>query len=279
MSIFVVLGAKGGTGAEIVRRLTELSASQCREIRAVVRDPSSVASGLFGIPSELDGRIKIIKGDCTQPASLTEPFKGAHAVFFAAAGKGYANTIAVDQDGVGSTATASLAEGGGDIKKAPRVVLVSSQLVAPKNRWNLIRGILNSINSGLFHSEGMMDFKYRGEELLRHSGAPFTIVRPGRLMDGEMGATGKVCIGQCDASFLQGGGTTRADVAAVCVSAALAPGALNTTFEVAGSPKEPSDHTTALRGKEGGESGAETAMWFKDTFFAGLAPRFGDGAV
>ena len=87
-------------------------------------------------------------------------------------------------------------------------------------------------------------------------------------MDGAMGTTGKVCIGQCDGSFLQGSGTTRADVAAACVSAAFAPGALNTTFEVAGSAKEPADHLNALAAGE--------PVWFKQSFFAGLKPRFGE---
>eukprot|EP01047_Picozoa_sp_COSAG01_P102569 COSAG01_NODE_32137_length_585_cov_203.199588_2_plen_55_part_01 len=50
-----------------------------------------------------------------------------------------------------------------------QVLLVSSQLVHPDNRWSPIRAILNTINTGLFAWQGMMDFKYEGENLLRAS--------------------------------------------------------------------------------------------------------------
>ncbi len=69
--------------------------------------------------------------------------------------------------GVANTAEAAKKVG------AERVVLVSSALVTPKNRFHPIRLILNNIRWGL------MDSKYRGEELLRKSSVPYTIVRPG----------------------------------------------------------------------------------------------------
>lgn len=50
-----------------------------------------------------------------------------------------------------------------------QVLLLSSQLVHPDNRWSPIRAILNTINTGLFAWQGMMDFKYEGENLLRAS--------------------------------------------------------------------------------------------------------------
>ena len=105
MSIFVVIGAKGGTGCEIVKRLIEKPASevnlqtvacharwfpslqstftlvtraaiqylpiychflmcastkaQVSEVRALVRDPSTVRSGL--LPD--DSRVKLLAGD------------------------------------------------------------------------------------------------------------------------------------------------------------------------------------------------------------------------
>ena len=53
--------------------------------------------------------------------------------------------------------------------------------------------ILNSINTGLFRPVGMMDFKHDGENLLRASGAEYTVVRPGRLLDGRSAARPCAC--------------------------------------------------------------------------------------
>ena len=75
-----------------------------------------------------------------------------------------------------------------------------------------------------------MDFKFAGEQLLRRSGVPYTIVRPGRLLDGPLHQAAQV-VAQCNRQ-LKGAGSTRADVAAVCVLAALAARCRNCTFEL-----------------------------------------------
>jgi uncharacterized protein YbjT (DUF2867 family) len=147
--VFVVIGAKGGTGAQIVHSLTQRPASQVSEIRALIRDPSTLGDGV--LPA--DERVRVLAGDCTDPVSLQLHLAGAEGCFFAAAGKGYEVCQRVDRDGVGGCAQACKIAG------CRRLLLVSSQLVHPDNRWNAIRGILNTINTGLFHSDGMMDFK------------------------------------------------------------------------------------------------------------------------
>jgi uncharacterized protein YbjT (DUF2867 family) len=48
-----------------------------------------------------------------------------------------------------------------------------------------------------------MDIKFAGENLLRKSGQPYTIVRPGQLVDGDLG-WGTPAVGQCNVSFMQG---------------------------------------------------------------------------
>lgn len=60
----------------------------------------------------------------------------------------------------------------------------------------------------------------------------YTIVRPGRLIDGPLGHA-KVCVGQDNGSFMKGAASTRADTAATCVAAMFADKANNTTFEMA----------------------------------------------
>ena len=144
MSIYVVIGAKGGTGAQIVRRLAEKPASAVAEVRCLIRDPSSVAADHLLKEAEVSGddRVKLLAGDVMDPASLAPHFAGADAVFFAAAGKGYDVCEAVDKNGLSTVA--DLAKEAG----VRRVVLVSSQLVHPDNRWSMIRQILNSINTG-----------------------------------------------------------------------------------------------------------------------------------
>ena len=225
--VYVVIGAKGGTGRQLVHRLAERSSAEVSEIRALVRDPSTVAAD--ALPT--DERVKLLAGDCTDASSLATHLAGAEGVFFAAAGRGWDLCQAVDRDGVLATANAAKAAG------CRRVMLVSSQLVDPCNRWSPIRMILNSINTGIFRSVGMMDLKHDGENLLRASGVEYTIVRPGRLLDGPLRAA-TVRVGQTNGSFLGGPGSTRADVAAACVAAMMpdATGAVNTTFELACDP-------------------------------------------
>lgn len=197
-----MLGAKGGTGRELVHRLCERGADVVSEIRAVVRDPSSLPTG--SLPD--DPRVKLLAGDCTDASSMGLHATGAEGIFFAASGKGWELAQAVDRDGVMLVANAAKAAG------VRRVLLVSSQLVHPDNRWHPIRGILNTVVTGVFHKEGLMDFKFAGENLLRSSGQEYTICRPGQLTDGPLGC-GKICIAQLNASFRKGGGAQNAFLA------------------------------------------------------------------
>jgi uncharacterized protein YbjT (DUF2867 family) len=95
-----------------------------------------------------------------------------------------------------------------------------------------------------------MDLKYAGEQHLRKSGQAYTIVRPCHLLDGPL-HKGIPRIGQTNA-LLRGimKGITRADLAAVCVAAALSPDCENTTFEVAcdavSAGKDPSTEVPAF---------------------------------
>jgi uncharacterized protein YbjT (DUF2867 family) len=71
-------------------------------------------------------------------------------------------------------------------------------------------------------------WKFKGEEALRASGVPYTIARPGGLVN-ESGGQKSIIFAQGD----DGTGTIpRADLARVCVAALGLPDALNTTFEV-----------------------------------------------
>uniref|UniRef100_A0A7S3LSC9 NAD(P)-binding domain-containing protein n=1 Tax=Aplanochytrium stocchinoi TaxID=215587 RepID=A0A7S3LSC9_9STRA len=190
--IFVIIGAKGGLGAEIVKRLAEKSPDEVSEIRCLVRNPSAVPSDL--LPTQ-DERVKVMHGDATKASTLKKPFKDAQAVFFAAQGQKYKGICEVDRDSCQIVADVALEQG------VPRVLLVSSMLTDPRNRFALTRMILNSPIitgfSGFCHRKGMMDLKFQGENLLRQSGQPYTIVRPGHLINGKLGQA-QILAGQTD---------------------------------------------------------------------------------
>lgn len=224
---FTVIGARRGVGLQCVLRLLEKDSAQVNKIVAVIRDASKPPLELQGIT---DARLEIKQGDCTNSESLVDCIRGSHIVLFCASSssKKASDLIAVDEMGVKNVADISLAE------KVDRVLLVSSQLVHKNNYWSFIRGMLNSVTTGFFKSSGngMMDIKYRGEQLLRKSGQIYTICRPGRLVDGPLNNAQPRC-GQNNASYMSSAQSTRADVAAVCISAALSPLCANVTFEMA----------------------------------------------
>lgn len=108
-----------------------------------------------------------------------------------------------------------------------RVVLVSSNLVSPHNKWHPIRLMLNNFR-GPFSGQHIMDAKWKGEARLRSSGVPYTIVRPGGLTDAPAGQAA-LLVGQGDKTI---GRVSRADVAAVAVAALTAPAAAGVTLEL-----------------------------------------------
>ena len=171
-----------------------------KEIRAIVRSEDST------IPK--DDKVKQIIGDFLSDVDkLSEMLKGSTHVIFAAAGKNSVQVEAVDHVGLGNTALACKKSG------VKRLVVISSQLVDPVNRWHFVRILLNTVAAW-----GIMDAKFAGENLVKKSGQEYTIVRPGGLGDGEKGVTGKLIMAQTNGSYGRGA-TARSDVASVCIAA------------------------------------------------------------
>ena len=206
---------------ECIRRLCEMNSAEVEEVRAVIRDPSAISPEFF--PN--DRRLKLIAGDVTLEQTLDEALRGAHYAVFAAAGRRARNR---EVDDLGLKKTIESAERCG----LRRVVVCSSQLVDPINFWNPIRLLLNTI------VWGTMDSKHRGEGHVRafcaSARVEYAIVRPGRLVDGALGGSGGVRLGQNNGHFLGGAAATRADVARVLILALSHPAARNATFELAG---------------------------------------------
>ena len=84
--------------------------------------------------------------------------------------------------------------------------------------------------------DNIMHWKLKGEDALRASGVPYTIVRPGGLTD-EAGGTLGALIAQGDDQGI--GQSNRIDVARICVRALTDPAARNVTFEVVKDESQP----------------------------------------
>eukprot|EP00882_Tetradesmus_deserticola_P003700 GHRQ01003914.1.p1 GENE.GHRQ01003914.1~~GHRQ01003914.1.p1 ORF type:complete len:227 (+),score=84.86 GHRQ01003914.1:67-747(+) len=181
-------------------------------------------------------RLQVVAGDVTDAASLPAAVNDAAGVIFAASGRGYWSAEAVDNKGVKNVADACKAAGG-----VGRVVLVSSMLTHPSNRLHPVRVLLNNIRWSL------MDHKYAGEEALRGSGVPFTVVRPGGLTNKPAGET-QLRIDVNATKEASPGSISRADVAAVCVEALSNPAAANKTLSVHGT-KQPLGDGQSLNGE------------------------------
>lgn len=73
----------------------------------------------------------------------------------------------------------------------------------------------------------LLTYKLLGENALRASGCPFTIIRPGGFNDGPAGCS-RIVLDQGDRLV---GTIRRADVAELCAEAIFCPQATNITFE------------------------------------------------
>lgn len=200
----LVAGATGQTGRLIV---SELLASGYA-VRALVRD---TAKGR----QVLGDKVELVQGDIKDPATLADAFAGTDAVISAVGArgaKGPDRPEAIDYQGVKNLVDAAVAN------RSRQFVLVSSRSVTqPDNPLNKMFG-------------NVLIWKLKGEDALRASGVPYTVVRPGGLVNGAGG--------EKDIVFEQGDGQsenstiTRADVARICVEALKHPEARNRTFEV-----------------------------------------------
>jgi len=235
--MIAVVGAGGATGLECVRGFQ----SSGTKVRAVVRNVEKYA-GKFD-------KAEVVQGDVTDEASLKEAFTGCAGVVFAASASSYRGAggpFEVDYVGVEKTARAAAAAGVG------RVVLVSSRLVNPSNRFHPIRVILNNIKYSL------MDYKFQGEEALRKSGQEYAIVRPGGLTGGEGGQRGSTTPSGTEYILAAGPegdlGSARSihrtDVAAVVCEALRSAEAKNKTIEIVARPRAEGDPSFEDRVKE-----------------------------
>jgi len=207
--LVLVAGATGRTGQHVVEQLLE----QGHSVRVLARNEAG-ARELFG-----DG-VEVAIGDLREPGSLPAAMAGVRYIISTVGSGGRGdpanNPETVDYRGTKSLVEAAVATGSVD-----HFVLLTSMGVT-----DIIHPLNRAANNVLL-------WKALGENALRFSGIPYTIVRPGGLSDAPGGQAG-IRAGQGD-SMVQGF-IPRADVAAVCVKALGNPDAIKKTLEVVADP-------------------------------------------
>jgi uncharacterized protein YbjT (DUF2867 family) len=193
----LVVGATGGIG----RRVVAAAQGDGLDVRALVRDPSRAERLLPG--AELG------TGDLEKPDTLHTALSGVDAVVFTHGGNGSPDAARrIDYGGVAAVLRAL--DG-----RTPRLALMTSIGVSRRGAYGGSTGQL-------------LDWKRRSERLVRASGAPYTIVRPGWF-----GAVGpgddRLVLEQTDTG---NGGIGRDQLAEVLVRSLLTDTAVNRTFEL-----------------------------------------------
>jgi uncharacterized protein YbjT (DUF2867 family) len=212
--VVLVAGATGGTGRTVVTNLR----AQGYRVRAFVRNESKARV-------VLGDDIEYVTGDVRQIDSIRPAVEGATYVISAIGSSRTDptnNPEAVDYMGVRNLANAS-AEAG-----VSQFVLVSSTGATQEDHF------LNKT------FDNILKWKFAGEEALRASGVPYTIVRPGGLVN-TPGNVDAVIFAQGDTST---GRISREDLAMICVAALRTPASINRTFE-AYSSEEPGENNWA----------------------------------
>lgn len=200
----LVVGATGSIGRLAVAE----ALAQGHAVRALVRD---TRKGRM-----LGDTVDLAIGDLTEPASLEPAIEGADAIIFThgSSGTGKLGSERVDYGGVRNILLA-LGE------RKVRIALMTAI------------GVTNRTGSYNRATEAH-DWKRRGERLIRASGLPYSIVRPGWFDDNAADRQRLVLL-QGDnrqSGSPQDGVIARRQVARVLVSSLTCDAALNKTFEL-----------------------------------------------
>ncbi|WP_405018327.1 NAD(P)H-binding protein [Kitasatospora sp. NBC_00070] len=195
-----VIGGAGSVGRLVVAGLV----SRGEQVRVVSRR------------ARPGGSVAAFRADVRDRESLGAPLAGCSAVVVSVepgtSDSGPNSPKATMYDGVLNVLDAATAGG-----EKPHIVLVSQIYVTRSN---------HPINS----TGRMLDWRLAGEDAVRSSGLPYTVVRPSWLTGG---GTGGVRLEQGDTGD---GQISRQAVADACVQALYLPSARSLTFEMYGAP-------------------------------------------
>jgi uncharacterized protein YbjT (DUF2867 family) len=203
----LVVGATGGIGHRVV------AAAQRHglDVRALVRDPTRAERLLPGV--------ELVTGDLAAPDTLRAAVSGVDAIVFTHGGSGSPGAARrIDYGGVAAVLHAL--DG-----RRPRLALMTSSGVSRRGAYGGSTGQL-------------LVWKRRSERLVRASGAPYTVVRPG-WFDAVGPGDERLVLEQTDTG---NGGIGRDQLAEVLVRSLLTDTAVGRTFELFAEPRPaPSD--------------------------------------
>lgn len=201
----LVIGATGRTGREVVLKSLEAG----YRVRALVRDELRARASL-------GSEVTLIVGDVRTGEGITKAIDGADFIV-SALGSNVRNDPSNTPELVDYGGVRRLAEKAAE-SKIRHFVLVSSMGATHRDHP------LNRMYSNI------LTWKLKGEDTLKASGVPYTIVRPGGLTEARGGEFLPTMMQGDDLS--RQGRIARADVAAIAVAALDRPEAMNKTFEV-----------------------------------------------
>ncbi|WP_353929543.1 SDR family oxidoreductase [Okeanomitos corallinicola TIOX110] len=243
--LILVPGATGGVGQLVVSKLLEKGLS----VRILTRDAAK-AEKMF------DQKVEIAVGDIRQPKTLPPAMSNTTSIICCT------GTTAFPSERWEFDPQPNIFEWGQALfnpqlieskaKNTPLIVdyqaiknLVES---APKNLQRFVFvsscgvGRKNQFPFNILNSFGVLDAKEKGEAAIINSGIPYTIIRPGRLIDGPFtsydlatllktttGGKLAVVLGKGDKI---NGDASRIDVAAACVESLFYPQIENQIFEL-----------------------------------------------
>ncbi|MBD2593314.1 SDR family oxidoreductase [Nostoc spongiaeforme FACHB-130] len=243
--LVLVVGATGGVGQLVVGKLLEKNV----KVRVLTRNAAK-AEKMF------DNKVEIAVGDIREADTLTPAMPNITHIICCTGTTAFPSTrwdfdpepnfwewgqILLDSEyreaKAKNTPTKVDAEGVSNLVAAAprnlqRFVFVSSCGVHRKDKFPF--SVLNAF--------GVLDAKQKGEAAIANSGLPYTIIRPGRLIDGPFTSydlntllkattNGKlgVVLGQGDTLS---GDASRIDVAAACVESIFIPSTTNKAFDI-----------------------------------------------
>jgi uncharacterized protein YbjT (DUF2867 family) len=226
--LVLVAGATGGVGQLVTGKLVEKGFS----VRVLTRNEHK-AKTMFG------DKVEIAIGDILDPTSLPAAMNTISYVFcctgttaFPSAKWNFQSLFSaknsprqVDAEGVKNLVSAAP-------KSLKRFIFISSCGVLRKDKFPF--KILNAF--------GVLDAKKDGEEAIVASGLPYTIIRPGRLIDGpytsydlntllKAKTDGKLGLAIGTGDTLTGD-TSRIDLASACIESIFHPVTENKIFEL-----------------------------------------------
>lgn len=251
--LVLVTGATGGVGQLVVGKLLEKDV----KVRILTRNAAK-ATKMF------NDKVEIVIGDIRQPDTLPTAVQDVNYIISTT------GTTAFPSDKWEFDSSPNFLEWGRifidsdyrNSKARNTPIIVDAQGVsnlvqaAPRNLKQFVfvssLGILRKDKPpfSILNGFGILDAKQKGEEAIISSGLPYTIIRPGRLIDGpytsydlntllKAKTQGKlnVVLGKGDTLL---GDASRIDVAAACVESIFYPSSQGQIFELVNQGTRPS---------------------------------------